>query len=127
MVMAVQKRRGQGEVVCASRRERVREFRATRRSLGRVCFRLSDNPSRRNNAASKRCGELRGARQAPNAIVDLRRSCRWLRIRSAQLFHLKAEWFGVFEKHLARDAALSCRAKRQISPDRAHASAISTL
>src|SRR5450759_2683188 len=126
MVMAVQKRRGRGEVVCASRRGRVQEFRATRRSLGRGCFRLSDNPSLRNNAASGRCGELRGARQAPNAIVDLTRSCRWLRIRSAQLFHPKAEWFGVSEKHLARDAALSYRAKREISPDRAHASAIST-
>src|ERR1700730_9563149 len=127
MVMAVRKRRGQGEVVCASRPGRVQEFPATHRSLGRVCFRLSDNPSLRNNAASKRCGELRGARQAPNAIVDLRRSYRWLRIRSAQLFHLKAEWFGVFEKHLVRDAALSCRDKRNGEQWSAHASAISTL
>src|SRR6266576_3216894 len=127
MVMAVQKRRGQGEVVCASRRGRVQEFRATRRSLGRVCFRLSDNPFFRNSAASKRCGEFRGARPAPNAIVDLPRSCRWLRLRAARLFHPKADWLGAFEKHLARDAALSCRAKREISPDRAHASAISML
>ena len=42
-------KRERGEVVCAVKPERGREFRAARHLLGRACFRSSDNPFLRNN------------------------------------------------------------------------------
>src|SRR2546423_14998355 len=63
-------RREPGEVVCASKQERAREFRAARRWSGPGYFQWCDNPFPRGNAGSAQRDVAPATLQALSATAD---------------------------------------------------------
>src|SRR5437667_12786882 len=83
-----------GEVVCALKRERGREFRAARRWSGPWYFRWCDNPSLRSNARGVRYDEVPATQLARSAYVDQAQSWRSALVRSVLLFVSSEKRFG---------------------------------